>query len=80
MRVSYPEPKTVTAALKDPSWNSAMHEEIGNCNETKTCSLVPYIPCMHVLGSKWVFRIKLNADGSLNKLKVRLVAKGFEQE
>lgn len=30
----YPEPKTVTTALKHPGWNGAMTEEIDNCNET----------------------------------------------
>lgn len=57
-----------------------MGEEIENCSETNTWSLVPYTPEMHVLGSKWVFRTKLNADGSLDKLKARLVGKGFDQE
>ena len=79
-KVSYPEPKTVTAALKHPGWTGAMTEEIGNCSETQTWSLVPYKSDMHVLGSKWVFRTKLHADGTLNKLKARIVAKGFLQE
>ena len=79
-RVKYPEPKTVTSALKDEGWNIAMQEEYGNCQEAETWSLVPYTPDMHVLGSKWFFRTKLNADGSLDKLKARLVAKGFDQE
>ncbi|KAG7589577.1 GAG-pre-integrase domain [Arabidopsis suecica] len=79
-RVSYPEPKTVTTALKDAGWNKAMHEEYENCQEAETWSLIPYTPDMHVLGCKWVFRTKLNADGSLDKLKARIVAKGFDQE
>ncbi|KAG8479288.1 hypothetical protein CXB51_029082 [Gossypium anomalum] len=33
-----------------------------------------------VIGVKWVFRAKQNADGSLNKLKARLVVKGFSQK
>lgn len=76
-KVSYPEPKTVTEALKHPGWNGAMSEEIGNCDETNTWSLIPYTPDMNVLGSKWVFRTKLNADGTLHKLKARIVAQGF---
>ena len=33
-----------------------------------------------VIGVKWIFKTKLNADGSINKHKARLVAKGYSQE
>ena len=31
------------------------------------------------MGCKWIFKTKLNADGSLQRCKARLVAKGFHQ-
>ena len=34
---------------------------------------------MHVIGSKWVFKPKLKPDGSLDRLKARVVAKGYHQ-
>lgn len=42
--------------------------------------MVPYEEGMHVLGCIWMFRTKLNADGTLDKKRSRLVAKGNEQE
>lgn len=44
-----------------------------------TWSLVDLPPDRRAIGCKWVFRVKENADGTLNKLKARLVAKGFHQ-
>jgi hypothetical protein len=31
------------------------------------------------VGCKWIFQVKRNADGSVNRFKVHLVAKGFHQ-
>ena len=35
---------------------------------------------MNLVGCKWVFKLKLNSDGSISKYKARLVAKGFHQQ
>ena len=32
------------------------------------------------LGYKWIFKMKLKADGSTDKYKVRLVVKGYKQK
>jgi len=33
----------------------------------------------NIVTSKWVFKLKIHVNGSLNKLKARLVARGFSQ-
>lgn len=75
------EPRTIAEALHHEGWNSAMGEEIYTCDETNTWTLVPRPEGVHILGSRWIFRVKLNADGTVWWfLRARLVAKGNEQE
>ena len=33
----------------------------------------------NIVTSKWVFKAKMHVDGTLDKLKIRLVARGFSQ-
>jgi Reverse transcriptase (RNA-dependent DNA polymerase) len=46
---------------------------------TGTWATVPRPPGKNIIGLKWVFRIKHNTDGSVEKYKARLVARGFTQ-
>eukprot|EP00873_Tetraselmis_striata_P002664 jgi/Tetstr1/422928/TSEL_013708.t1 len=36
--------------------------------------------CRHAIGNKWVFKVKANSDGSVNRFKARLAAQGFSQQ
>ena len=46
-------------------------------NQTQTWRLVDRPINKNVIGVKWVYRTKLNPDGFVNKLKARLVVKGY---
>ncbi|CAL1385136.1 unnamed protein product [Linum trigynum] len=73
------EPTTVQEALADPRWRAAMIEEISALMRNGTWSLVSRPLGPNIVGCRWVFRIKRNADGSIDRFKARLVAKGFTQ-
>ena len=77
--LTYTEPMNVKQALLDPKWRAAMKEEFDALQKNNTWSLVPLPPNRKAIGCKWVFRVKENFDGTLNKFKTRLVAKGFRQ-
>lgn len=74
------EPTTCYEALQSEVWRNAMEEELRMIEKNKTWVLVNKPAGKKILGVKWVFKLKLNADGSLNKHKARLVVKGYSQE
>ena len=74
------EPRNIDEAMKHPAWTDPALEEIRRIHMLKTWTLVPRTPDMHVLHSQWLFTTKLNLDGTTDKRKVRLVAKGNKQE
>ncbi|RZC24049.1 Beta-carotene isomerase D27, chloroplastic isoform D [Glycine soja] len=73
------EPNTITQALRDPDWRSAMQAEFDALHHNNTWDLVSRSSDQNLVGCKWVFRIKRNPDGSIDRYKARLVVKGFHQ-
>ena len=77
--LTHSEPKSVKQALESSEWFAAMQEEYNALLRNRTWDLVPLPAGRQAIGCKWVFRIKENADGSINRFKARLVANGFHQ-
>ena len=61
-------------------WKEAMNEEINQLEKRNTWKWVPLPNNRNPISSKWVYKIKENADGSIDRYKARLVARGFTQE
>jgi len=78
--VSQVEPKLIEEALKDEKWVDAMHEELNQFTRNDVWFLVPKTDEMNIIGSKWVFRNKLDEVGVITRNKARLVSKGYNQE
>jgi hypothetical protein len=56
-----------------------MDEELDQIEKNDTWELVPRPKNKNVIGTKWVFRNKLNEDGHVTRNKDRLVYKGYAQ-
>jgi hypothetical protein len=61
-------------------WKTAMNEEIKSLQENETWTLTELPYGKNLVSNKWVFKTKLNPDGSISKRKARLVARGFSQK
>lgn len=73
------EPKNYEEAKKYKEWVRACKEEIESITRLESWELVDLPPGAKPIGLKWIFKIKRNSDGSINKYKSRLVAKGYVQ-
>ena len=74
------EPSNYTEASSKPEWIEAMNKEIQALVTNNTWDLVDLPSGKKPIGNKWVYKIKLEADGTLDRCKARLVTKGFNQK
>ncbi|GKV01270.1 hypothetical protein SLEP1_g13835 [Rubroshorea leprosula] len=74
------EPLNFEEAVVDKKWKHAMDEEIKAIQKNGTWELVTLPEGQKAIGVKWVYKVKKNAQGKVEKYKARLVAKGYIQE
>ncbi|KAK2401718.1 putative mitochondrial protein [Trifolium repens] len=78
--ISMIEPKNVDEALSDDGWIVAMQDELNQFQRNDVWDLVPRPTHKNIIGTKWVFRNKLNEQGEVVRNKARLVAQGYSQQ
>ncbi|GJY02160.1 retrovirus-related pol polyprotein from transposon TNT 1-94 [Tanacetum coccineum] len=78
--ISTIEPKNVNEALGDESWIVAMQEELNQFIANDVWELVSQPKNMTIIGTKWVFRNKLDGNGIVSRNKTRLDAQGYNQQ
>lgn len=77
--VSQIEPKRSNEALSDESWMKAM-QELDQFERHQVWTLIKRPKNVFVIGTKWVFRNKLNEEGKVIRNETRLVAQGYSQQ
>ncbi|GKD48888.1 zinc finger, CCHC-type containing protein [Tanacetum coccineum] len=77
------DPKTFDEAIKSLDvalWKEAINDKMDSIIGNNTWVLADLPPGCKPLGCKWIFKIKLKVDGTVKKLKARLVIQGFKQK
>jgi hypothetical protein len=77
--ISMLEPKNFNEANKDDHWVKAMNDELDQIEKNNTWEMVQKPEGKNVIGSKWIFKNKLNEQGQFIRNKERLVYKGYAQ-
>jgi len=63
------EPKSISEVLKDENWVAAMHEELNQFIRNDVWTLIPKTDQLNIIGTKWVFRNKMNESRVITRNK-----------
>ena len=61
-------------------WKNATDEEYNSLMKNHTWDLVELPEGKNIVGCKWIFKVKRNAEGSVDRYEARLVAQSFSQQ
>lgn len=73
------EPSSYEEATSQQVWRDAMQEEYSSIMENDVWEVVSRPEGKFVVTSRWLYKVKHAADGSIEKFKARFVARGFSQ-
>ena len=66
-------------ALSNPDWKQAMVEKMVALHSIGTWDLVTLPSSKTPIGCRWVYTVKIGRNGRVDRLKARLVVKGYTQ-
>ena len=76
---SHKLPKTFSEAVQSADFKRSMTSEMCSLEEAGTWSVCQLPPDKHPVGCKWIHTYKYNPDGTIERSKSRVVAKGYTQ-
>jgi hypothetical protein len=77
-----PEPSSYVDALSGPhapEWTAAMQQEVDSLLANGTWTLVDLPPGRRVVNNMWVYKVKTDHLGQVERFKARFIAKGCSQ-
>jgi transposase InsO family protein len=77
------EPTNIKQALASEDaelWRAAMDDEMASLLQNETWELSEPPPGVKPLNLKWVYKVKRDTAGNIERYKARIVAKGYEQQ
>ncbi|GJR41557.1 retrovirus-related pol polyprotein from transposon TNT 1-94 [Tanacetum coccineum] len=74
------KPKKLIEALEEEGWVIAMQEELNQFERNKVWTLVPKPHGKTIIGTKWIWKNKIDEEGVVTKNKATLVAQGYNQQ
>jgi hypothetical protein len=76
------DPTSYEEAMRSPDsskWREAMEDEMMSMSANQVWKLEEILKGAKTVGCKWVYKIKRDSKGTINRFKARLVAKCFTQ-
>ena len=76
------DPLTINEACARPNWpkwDEAISKELASIEAASMWDVIKCPKGMNIIRCKWVFKIKRNTVGEIDKYKAQLVAKGYSQ-
>ncbi|GKV22443.1 hypothetical protein SLEP1_g32316 [Rubroshorea leprosula] len=72
--------KEACESVNSDQWRGAMEEEMESLHKNKTWDLVQLPEGRKAIGCRWIYKLKKDSEGNIERYKARLVIKGYAQK